>query len=180
MRAQQCRARREPRAANDTQKNSNGQPSIGVTAGPVSGNLKLAKIEGRTAHYMRGLQNLAFTTGLKNLWDSVSHGWLGQSLPEGYNFFYSLQQLLADNTKMASGPATAEELAAKSEEKTKVLAETRGVGGKGVNVWHLSSIGRQGAGETAGQGTCHGVGQGPDHSLERSAAGLTPTGGGTR
>lgn len=103
--------------------------AIGVVTGPVSGNLELAEIEGRAAHEMHALQELAYNTGLKGLWDRLCTGWLEQSPSGGYHFFYRLQQAPAGNTKLASRPATAEELAANPREKTMVLAETRGTGG---------------------------------------------------
>lgn len=103
--------------------------AIGVVTGPVSGNLELAEIEGRAAHEMHALQELAYNTGLKGLWDRLCNGWLERSPSGGYHFFYRLQQPPAGNTKLASRPATAEELAANPREKTMVLAETRGTGG---------------------------------------------------
>lgn len=103
--------------------------AIGVVTGSISGNLELAEIEGRAAHEMHALQELAYNTGLKVLWDKLRTGWLERSPSGGYHFFYRLQQPPAGNTRLATRPATADELAANAREKTKVLAETRGTGG---------------------------------------------------
>lgn len=106
-----------------------GWPAIGVITGDISGNLEMAEIEGRAFEQLQALEDLARTSGLGELWDKLETGWLEQSPSGGIHWFYRLTEAPAGNTKLASRPATPEELAVNPHEKRKVLAETRGQGG---------------------------------------------------
>ncbi|UXE04788.1 DNA primase/polymerase [Arthrobacter phage Shambre1] len=107
----------------------NGHPAIGIITGAVSGNLEMAEIEGRAAHQLPQIQQLAEDNGLGALWAKVCNGWLERSPSGGYHWFYRLPYTPPKNTKLASRPATPEELAANPKERRKVLTETRGEGG---------------------------------------------------
>lgn len=104
-------------------------PGIGVVTGTVSGNLEMAEIEGRAFEHLQALEDAARASGLGPLWDKLETGWLERSPSGGIHWFYRLPYAPARNTKLASRPATPEELAENPLEKRKVLAETRGEGG---------------------------------------------------
>jgi putative DNA primase/helicase len=104
-------------------------PAIGVITGDVSGNLEMAEIEGRAAADLQPLEELAYQSGLGDLWEKLGTGWVEESPSGGVHWFYRLTETPAGNTKLASRPATPEELAENPREKRKVLAETRGQGG---------------------------------------------------
>ena len=67
--------------------------------------------------------------GLAEVWQRVLARVLGYQPIRGHPLRLAAPQACGRNTKLASRPATAEELAVKPEEKIKVLAETRGHGG---------------------------------------------------
>jgi putative DNA primase/helicase len=104
-------------------------PAIGVVTGDISGNLEMAEIEGRAFEQLQALEDLARDNGLGQLWDKLENGWLERSPSGGIHWFYRLPYTPARNTKLATRPATPEELEENPHEKRKVLAETRGQGG---------------------------------------------------
>lgn len=134
---------------------------LGVVQGAVSGNAELTELEGRATHLLPDLKALAHDTGLGDLWDTVTTGWVEMSPSGGLHFHYRLTDgPVPGNTKLARRPSTPEELAqwkatetaraadladpdlrarrlAKIDATTErdvvqVLAETRGEGGQVV------------------------------------------------
>ena len=69
--------------------------------------------------------------GLAGVWKRITDGYWDISPGGGPRFWWYCEDV-AGNTKLASRPATEEELAAKPEEKTKTLIETQGRGGYAV------------------------------------------------
>jgi len=109
-----------------------GFDGIGAVTGTVSGNLEMLELEGRAMEHLAGLAELADNSGLGDLWRTVTTGYLETTPSGGLHLLYRVAggpHAVAGNTKLARRPATDEELAAKPEEKTKVLVETRGEGG---------------------------------------------------
>ena len=94
-----------------------GDAGIGIITGAVSGNLEMLELEGRAAHHLPELAELAEATGLADLWKRISTGWLELSPSGGIHWFYRLDGDVPGNTKLASD----------SDRVT--LAETRGEGG---------------------------------------------------
>lgn len=103
--------------------------AVGIITGEISGNLEMAEIEGRAADQVQGLQDLAYASGMADLWLLVCNGWLERSPSGGLHWFYRLTETPGRNTKLARRPATAEELVHNPQERHKVLTETRGEGG---------------------------------------------------
>lgn len=103
---------------------------FGVVCGGVSGNLEVLEFEGRAVDagvVERFCLRLA-EAGHPGLYDRIADGWSERSPSGGVHLHYRCQQI-GGNTKLASRPATDEELVAEPGEKTKVLIETRGEGG---------------------------------------------------
>lgn len=91
---------------------------LGIITGHTSGNLEMTELEGRAAHHIPHLAELAHNTGLTTLWDRLTHGWTEQSPSGGVHFIYRLTGMdVPGNTKIAH------------DENRNVLAETRGHGG---------------------------------------------------
>lgn len=91
---------------------------LGIVTGPVSGNLEMLELEGRAAHHVPTLKNLAHDTGIGHLFDRITTGWFELSPSGGYHWFYRVHgDPITGNTKIAS--------AANRE----TIAETRGTGG---------------------------------------------------
>jgi len=94
---------------------------LGVVQGAVSGHAELTEVEGRAAHHLPTLRDLAHDTGLGALWDTITQGWVEVSPSGGFHFHYRLTDApVPGNTKLA-----------RDTDKT-VLAETRGEGGQVV------------------------------------------------
>lgn len=93
---------------------------LGVVQGAVSGNAELTELEGRAATALPDLKQLAHDTGLGELWDRVTTGWVEMSPSGGFHFHYRVEGEVPGNTKLARA---ADKL---------VLAETRGEGGQVV------------------------------------------------
>jgi len=109
------------------------QHDLGVVQGTVSGHAELTELEGRAVAALPDLKALAHDTGLGDLWDLVTTGWVEMSPSGGLHFHYRLTDgPVPGNTKLARRPATPDELAANPGDKVKVLAETRGEGGQVV------------------------------------------------
>ncbi|WP_104087972.1 phage/plasmid primase, P4 family [Arthrobacter sp. GMC3] len=91
---------------------------IGVVTGGISGSLEMLEIEGRAAHRIPELKDLADGSGLGTLFTRITQGWFEISPSGGYHWFYRItDQPVPGNTKIAQ--ATDRE----------TLAETRGEGG---------------------------------------------------
>ncbi|WP_354186966.1 phage/plasmid primase, P4 family [Arthrobacter sp. UYCu712] len=112
---------------------SEGRHGIGVVTGTISGNLEMAEVEGRGSERLPEIAALAADTGLGELWGRLCAGWLEQSPSGGWHWFYKLETpegyKFPGNTKIASRPSTATELAGNPRQKRQVLAETRSEGG---------------------------------------------------
>ncbi len=94
---------------------------LGIVQGGVSGHAELTEIEGRAAHHMPALRDLAIASGLEDVWTKVTTGWVEQSPSGGLHFHYRLTGMeVPGNTKLARNAAK------------EVLAETRGEGGQVV------------------------------------------------
>lgn len=96
---------------------STGNAGLGVVTGKASDSLELLEVEGRAAHQITHLQDLAKTTGLGPLWEKITDGWFELSPSGGYHWFYRLDHPTPGNTKIAQA----------SNRET--IAETRGEGG---------------------------------------------------
>lgn len=110
---------------------TDGHPGLGVVCGAVSGNLEMLELEGRavTDNVLHELSEIAFASGLANLWRCITLGYCEQTPSGGVHFLYRVDGPVPGNTKLARRPATPDELAANPDEKLKVLVETRGEGG---------------------------------------------------
>jgi len=138
-----------------------GAWDLGVVQGTISGGAELTELEGRAIVHLPDLKALAHDTGLGNLWDLITTGWVEQSPSGGLHFHYRITDgPVPGNTKLARRPSTPDELAAwktleranadtltDPEQRTRrlakinaatardvvqVLAETRGEGGQVV------------------------------------------------
>jgi putative DNA primase/helicase len=111
----------------------NPESGIGVVTGKVSGGLEMAEIEGRGAERIPELATVAAAAGLGQLWTILCTGWLERSPSGGLHWFYRVKYPEGTkppgNTKIASRPSTATELAGNPRQKKQVIAETRGEGG---------------------------------------------------
>ncbi|QZY52904.1 phage/plasmid primase, P4 family [Leucobacter tenebrionis] len=94
------------------------QHGVGMITGAVSGGVEMLELEGRAAHHLPELAQLAEASGLADLWQRINTGWLELSPSGGVHWFYRLDGMaVPGNTKLAAAP-----------DKT-TLAETRGEGG---------------------------------------------------
>lgn len=110
-----------------------GRFGLGVVMGAVSGNAEMLEIEGRGSDSLSDLEQLALASGLAEPWRRVTRTYCERSPSGGYHWLYRVEGApVPGNTKLARRPATPEELAAKPEERVKVLVETRGEGGQVV------------------------------------------------
>jgi Bifunctional DNA primase/polymerase, N-terminal len=110
---------------------ADGHAGIGIITGAVSGNTEMLEFEGRAVQ--EGLLShwvaIMDASGLSELRERL-RGWVEQSPTGGYHIHYRVHgKPVAGNTKLARRPATADELAANSKDKIRVLIETRGEGG---------------------------------------------------
>lgn len=85
---------------------------IGVVTGAVSGNLTMAEIEGRAAHRIPDLEQVARDSGLGDVWDKINTSWVERSPSGGIHWFYRTEEPPAGNQKLAGRASTPEELAA--------------------------------------------------------------------
>lgn len=104
---------------------------LGLVCGPVSGGLEMFELEGRAVS--EGLDTrLAeeFTAhGLADLWARIDTGYKEKTPSGGIHWLYRVDGEARRNLKLASRPATADEIADNPDERKKVLIETRGAGG---------------------------------------------------
>lgn len=108
-----------------------GRKGVGLVCGAVSGNLEMLEFEGQAV--LGGLHNryreLAQQAGAGELLSRVLSGYTERTPGGGFHIFYRCATRVDGNLKLARRPATAEELAARPEDKIRVLIETRGEGG---------------------------------------------------
>lgn len=104
---------------------------LGVITGAVSGNLEMFELEGRAtgAGIGKEIAELADSSGLGDLWETVTSGYLEMTPSGGFHILYRVEDDVPGNTKLARRPATEAELADNPGERIKVLIETRGEGG---------------------------------------------------
>ena len=106
---------------------------LAVIMGAVSGNLELCEIEGtaaRSTEAMSRVWDKIDEFDAYDIWHIVHNGYLEESPSGGLHFIYRVtDHPVPGNEKIARRPASPEELAARPDDKLKVLAETRGEGG---------------------------------------------------
>ncbi len=91
---------------------------LAIIQGSVSGGAELTELEGRAAHHLPELRELAHNSGIGELWDRVTMGWTEQSPSGGWHFHYRLvDAAVPGNQKIAKNSAG------------EILAETRGENG---------------------------------------------------
>ncbi|WP_051060808.1 phage/plasmid primase, P4 family, partial [Nocardiopsis gilva] len=111
---------------------AHGHPGVGIVAGAVSGGLVALDVEGRAvdegifAQYVE----LADNSGLGDALRQVMGGYTESTASGGLHLLWRVDdgQGVA-NTKLASRPSTAEELAENPNQRTQVLIETKSEGG---------------------------------------------------
>ena len=103
---------------------------IGLVCGATSGGLELLEFEGRAVLAGRSgaFLRLATETGLAELVERIRAGYQERTPSGGIHLLYRVPTPRA-NTKLATRPATPEELADDPDDRVKVLIETRGEGG---------------------------------------------------
>lgn len=117
-----------------------GHPGVGVVCGAVSGGLELLELEGRAVDegVLTQLVEILAGSGMTELWQRISTGWLERSPSGGLHFHYRVEGGAPGNTKLASRLAREDELtdderdviARHPRKKTlRGLIETRGEGG---------------------------------------------------
>ena len=107
-----------------------GRTGLGVVCGYVSNGLEMLELEGRavTEGFNEQLHELAGAAGLGDALHSIEAGYLERTPSGGLHLLYRVPSPHG-NTKLASRPATAAELAENPDVPVKVLIETRGEGG---------------------------------------------------
>ncbi|MEV7011567.1 phage/plasmid primase, P4 family [Streptosporangium sp. NPDC051022] len=104
---------------------------LGVVCGAASGHLELFEFEGRAVreNIAHDYTALAEASGLGDLWRRVTTGYMEITPSGGIHLLYKVEGADARNAKLASRPATPEELAENPDHRIKVLIETRAEGG---------------------------------------------------
>lgn len=102
---------------------------LGIICGPPSGELEMFECEARAIDLIPTLGELMESHGLGELWHRIMWGYVESTPSGGVHWYYRVDGPARENTKLASRPATQEELAANPGDKVKVLFETRGRGG---------------------------------------------------
>lgn len=120
---------------------ANGHPGVGIVCGAVSGNLEMLELEGRAIQegLYEQLVEVLNASGLADLWQRVTTGWLERSPSGGLHVHYRVTGAPAPrNTKLASRLAREDELTGDERQLlqrhpnkkiTRPLIETRGEGG---------------------------------------------------
>lgn len=106
---------------------------LAIITGRVSGNLEMIELEGRAAHEISHLKDLAENSGLDELWQRLTRGWSEATPSGGIHYYLRSTQPVAGNTKLARRESTKEELEQNPKQHVQVLAETRGEGGYSVS-----------------------------------------------
>ncbi|WAC67470.1 bifunctional DNA primase/polymerase [Agrococcus sp. SL85] len=100
---------------------ADGGHDLGVVQGAISGGAELTELEGRAAHRLPELRELAYASGLGDVWDAITRGWVEMSPSGGWHFHYRVTGIdVPGNLKLARNA------------DREVLAETRGEGGQVV------------------------------------------------
>ena len=105
---------------------------LAIITGRVSGNLEMIELEGRAAHEISHLKDLAENSGLDELWQRLTRGWSEATPSGGIHYYLRSTQPVAGNTKLARRESTPNELETHQNQKIQVLAETRGEGGYSI------------------------------------------------
>lgn len=119
---------------------STGHPGVGVVCGSVSGGLEMLELEGRAVDegILAQLVEILAGSGMTELWQRISTGWLERSPSGGLHFHYLVTGGAPGNTKLASRLAREDELTDDERDvvarhpRKKILRgliETRGEGG---------------------------------------------------
>lgn len=106
---------------------------LAIITGTVSGNLEMIELEGRAAHEISRLKDLAENSGLGELWQRLTRGWSEATPSGGIHYYLRSTQPVAGNTKLARRGSTPNELETHQNQKIQVLAETRGEGGYSIS-----------------------------------------------
>ena len=96
---------------------------LGIVTGAASGNLELLELEGRATHLLPELAQLLCDSGLADLWETVSTGWVVRSPSGGIHLLYRVEGPVHGNTKLARRPNP------EDPHLVDVLIETRGEAG---------------------------------------------------
>ena len=109
---------------------TSGRSGLGIVCGKVSGGLEMLEIEGRAVNegVDRRLREVADDAGIGDLLDRVMLGYAERTPSGGIHLLYFVDEP-RQNTKLASRPATPQELEHDPANKVRVLIETRGEGG---------------------------------------------------
>lgn len=102
---------------------------LGIICGPPSGELEMFECEARAIDLIPTLGELMDSHGLGELWHRIMWGYVESTPSGGVHWYYRVDGPARENTKLASRPATQEELAVNPGDRIKVLFETRGRGG---------------------------------------------------
>lgn len=103
---------------------SGSAQGLGVICGQVSGNLEMLELEGRAVAngVLDQARELAENSGLKEIWDLISFGYVEATPSGGIHWLYRIgDEIVPGNTKLARRPG--------ANDTIEVLAETRGEGG---------------------------------------------------
>lgn len=95
---------------------------IGMITGHISGNIEMLEVEGKGMPDMPNVLELLDGAGLRPLYDRVLSGWSEMSPSGGLHLFYTVDQPINGNTKIAQRPAD-------GPTGRDTIAETRGEGG---------------------------------------------------
>lgn len=104
---------------------------LGVLTGPVSGELELLEVEGRAVDLVPQLAMLLADSGLGEVWQAISTGWVEQSPSGGRHWLYRVERP-TDGAEEGGGAKPNLKLARRPGEQpgtVDVLIETRGRGG---------------------------------------------------
>ena len=101
-----------------------GHIGIGIITGHISGNLEMLELEGRavSSGLLEEAKEIAFNSGLSDIWDLITNGYVEASPSGGVHFLYRVSdEPISGNQKLARRPGEGDSV--------EVLAETRGEGG---------------------------------------------------
>lgn len=102
------------------------QQGLGVVTGAVSDHLEMLEFEGRAVaeHVAENATALAHASGLGNLWQRITSGYMELTPSGGIHIVYRIDGSVDGNTKLARRPSTPDELAAyKAEQQAGIDAE---------------------------------------------------------
>lgn len=114
---------------------ANPDLGVGIITGAVSGHLEMLEIEGRAAHHLAELSQLAQATGLEPLWQRINAGWLEQSPSGGIHWLYRLDGDVPGNTKLAADADRVTLAETRGEHGFVVMAPTSGTAHPSGRPW---------------------------------------------